>query len=608
VLAFAGSLLVAALAGALCLATSIVVGRARTHSTDPMDPSRRRVLTGVLSVVGLAFVAGGSALGATLRRVVRPDPRPAIEAMAHSLGSEYLELIVRGYHPERSGDLQLVVTPYSTSNYRQESLALLPNDPRSSHAVVWMYGERVPIVVWSPGLVEPRDHDERVTLADLAPTAARLMGFDDFEAPDGLPLPGIGSPATPPKVVVTFVIDGGGWNVLRTWPGAWPQMKRLMQGGATYRNAIAGSFPAVTASTHATIGTGAFPGTHGITGHNVRRGGEPMKAWGAPGVVDPSFLLVPTLADRWTEHTANAGWVGEIGYQVWHVGMLGRGGRPMGDVPVGVYWDQDAGGWRPHHPDRYRLPRRVPPAGRLDELCAAYEPPAPSPYDRWARGRAAMCCFPPIVRYQAELIEATFDSEPIGRDDVTDLLYVNYKAPDYSGHVYNMEDPRQAEVLAAVDRELGGLADMLMERFGEGGFALLVTADHGQCPQIDAHGGVRIDPIQLEEDLKREFGKSVFGLVQAVVPSEIYLNHTALADAGCSAEDIAAFLGDYRYGENLGRYVRPTAIRRDRLRAKSFAAVLPTGFIAELGGRDLGGYGATSYPEADPEGMPGVTW
>jgi hypothetical protein len=610
VIALTGSLVVAILAGLLVLATALALVRNRACNADVPDPSRRRLLGAAVGALGLAFVAGGSTLGATLRRLVRPDPRPALEAMARDLGAEYLELVTRAYHPERSGDLQLLVTPYSTSNYRQESLALLPNDPRTSHAVVWMYGQRVPIIVWAPGLVEPLDNTERVTLADLAPTTARLMGFREFEAADGVPLPGIRSMgSSSPKVIVTFVIDGGGWNVLRTWPHAWPNLKRLMREGATYRNAISGSFPAVTASTHATIGTGAFPRTHGITGHNVRGHGGPVKAWGEAGRVDPSFLLEPTLADRWTARTDDRAWVGEIGYQVWHVGMLGRGGRPMGEVPVGVYWDQDAGGrWAPHHPELYRLPHATPGLDRLDALCASYSPPQPSPYDRWARGKAANCCFPPIVRYQGELIEATLDSEPIGEDDVTDLLYINYKAPDYSGHVYNMEDPRQAEVLGAVDNELQRLADLLMDRFGPGGFALIITADHGQCPLIDAHGGVRIDPIQLEEDLVREFGKSLFGLVQAVVPSEIYLNPRGLFDAGCSAEDVAAFLADYRYSENIGPYVRPAAIRRDRLAAKTFAAVLPTSFIAKLAGHDLGQYGHTRYPEADPGGMPTITW
>jgi hypothetical protein len=609
VVAATGSLVAAIVAGLLVLATAIVVIRDRSGTEAVSDPSRRRFLRTALAGLGLAFVAGGSAIGATIRRLTRPDPRPALEASARDLGAEYLELVVRAYHPDRSGDLQLLVTPFSSSNYEQESRSLMPNDPRSSHAVVWMYGERVPIVVWSPGLVQPRDHDERVTLADLAPTAARLIGFDDYRAADGVALPGIPSPASPPLVVVTFVIDGGGWNVLRRWPDAWPNLKRLMREGATYRDAISGSFPAVTAATHATIGTGAFPRTHGITGHNVRRDGRPVKAWGEPGHIDPSFLLEPTLADRWSRQTDNGAWVGEIGYQVWHVGMLGRGGQPLGEPPVGVFWDENGGGgWKPHNPDLYRLPADAPGVERLDALTAAYTPASPSPYDRWAQGKKAMCCFPPVVRYQGELIEATFDSEPIGGDGVPALLYINYKAPDYSGHVYNMDDPRQAEVLGAVDGEIGRLADLLVERFGAGGFALIVTADHGQCPLIDPSGGVRIDPIQLQEDLEREFGKSVFGLVQSVAPSEVYLSSKALADAGFTSEDVAAFLADYRYGDNIGPYVRPSAVRRDRLQDRTFAAVLPTSFIAELAVRDLRPYGETRYADADPGGVPSITW
>jgi hypothetical protein len=171
-----------------------------------------------------------------------------------------------------------------------------------------------------------------------------------------------------------------------------------------------------------------------------------------------------------------------------------------------------------------------------------------------------------------------------------------------------MDDPRQAEVLGAVDQEIGRLADLLAERFGDGRSVLIVTADHGQCPEIDANGGVRIDPIQLEEDLNAEFGTSVFGLVQMVAPSEVYLNPKALTDSGLSAEDVAAFLADYRYGDNIGPYIRPAAVRRDRLRERSFAAVLPSSYIAELAGTDLARFGATAYDAADPGGMPAVTW
>ena len=598
------SLVLGGAAGLLVLVAVVLAARSRVEE----DPSRRGFLL-TLGGLGLIAVAAGTAVGAAVRRLTRPDPRPALEAMSTDLGSEYLELVTRSYHAERMGDVQLLVTPFSSSNYPQESRSLEPNDPRSSHAVTWMYGERVPIVVWSPGRIEPQDHTKRVTLADLAPTTAALIGFDEFRAEDGRVLPGIPSvtPPVQPRLVVTFVIDGGGWNVLRRWPDAWPNLKRLMREGATYRNAISGSFPAVTAATHATIGTGAFPRTHGITGHNVRRDGGPVKAWGEPGHIDPSFLLEPTLADRWTAWTEDRAWVGEIGYQVWHVGMLGRGGRPMGEAPVGVYWDEDGGGgWRPHHRELYRLPNTTPGLERLDELSAGWDPPPPSPYD--PEGKKAMCCFPPVVRYQGELIEATFDSEPIGQDEIPDLLYLNFKAPDYAGHVYNMDDPRQAEVLAAVDREVGALADLLMERFGDGRSVLIVTADHGQCPEIDANGGVRIDPIQLEEDLNAEFGTGVFGLVQMVAPSEVYLDPKALTDSGLSAEDVAAFLADYRYGDNIGPYIRPAAIQPDRLHERSFAAVLPASYIAELTHTDLARFGVTRYTDADPDGLPAITW
>ena len=199
-----------------------------------------------------------------------------------------------------------------------------------------MYLERIPLVVYGAG-VQPSDSEERVSLADVAPTIAELIGFDGFLdlGREGRPLPGISRQTDRPEIVVTFVIDGGGWNVLQEFPDAWPNLKRLMREGATFRNAIHGSFPAVTASAHATIGTGAFPRTHGITGHNLRDGTKARKAYGELGHAEPGDILVPTLADLWSDATDNRAWVGELGYQIWHLGMLGHGGRGrQGDRPA----------------------------------------------------------------------------------------------------------------------------------------------------------------------------------------------------------------------------------------------------------------------------------
>ena len=607
-MSFRAGMISAVVIGAIVL-IAIVVALARRAATTH-DPGRRRFLLAA-GGLGLASLAGGSALGHWVRRLTRPDPQPAVDAMAADLGADALELVRRAYHPGRMGDLQLVLTPGSTSNYAPESLSLVRRDPRSSHALPWMYLERVPIVVYAPGIVGRGDSVDRITLADVAPTAARLIGFEAFRPADGSPLPGVPRPATSPNLVVTFVIDGGGWNLLTMWPEAWPELRRMMSGGITYRNAIVGSFPAVTASAHATIGTGAFPRTHGITGHNIRDGSAVRKAYGEAGHADPSDILVPTLADRWSAAAEGRAWVGEIGYQVWHIGMLGHGGRPLGRVPVGVYFDEDGSStWRPHNPELYRLPDAVPERSVLDGYVEGY---ASDPQNRVDErfnptGNRSVCCTPPIVRYEGDLVEAAIQAEDVGRHGVPDLLFVNYKAPDYAGHTWNMTSRRTADALSAVDRELGRLRRMLEDRLGPGRFAMVVCGDHGQCPTVELMGGVRLDPIQLQLDIDREFGDAL-GIVESVVPSEVYLDGRALWDAGVTRDDVAAFLRGYRYRDNLGPYVQPSAIDHGRLDERPFAGVLSTDFLDRTVGADLTRFGAGRYVESsDPGGIPPISW
>jgi hypothetical protein len=120
------------------------------------DPSRRRFLVGT-GLGGLAWVAGGAALGRVATTLARPDPVAVQDAAASDLGAEYMELVRRAYHPGRSGDLQLLVSPFNSANYAAESLSLVPQDPRTSHASVWMYLERIPLVVYGPGIVRRSD-------------------------------------------------------------------------------------------------------------------------------------------------------------------------------------------------------------------------------------------------------------------------------------------------------------------------------------------------------------------------------------------------------------------------------------------------------------------
>ena len=87
-----------------------------------------------------------------------------------------------GDRPERSG--QIVVVP-------QEPNFLGSNFP---HSGPWDYLQDVPLLWYGPGVIPALGSVDRpVTIADIAPTEAELLGFD-FDAPDGHALPQIPAP------------------------------------------------------------------------------------------------------------------------------------------------------------------------------------------------------------------------------------------------------------------------------------------------------------------------------------------------------------------------------------------------------------------------------
>jgi hypothetical protein len=600
-----GSVSIALVAG-VCV---VVVGLAmlawasrhpRVLDAGPADASRRRLVW--MGIGGLGALGVGAALGRVVQRAVRPDAIAVQLDAAHDLGSEYLELIRRASNLERSGDLQLLLAPFNSANYSFESMSLSPRDPRTSHASVWMYLERIPLVAYGPGVIAAGDSTERATLADLAPTTASLIGFQDWpDGREGQPLPGLRATGKTPKVVVTFVYDGGGWNVLQAWPDDWPNLKRLMREGANYRNAITGSFPAITACAHATIGTGTFPRGHGITGHNIRADANgARKAYGPPGQADPSDILVPTLADLW--HDATDAWVGQVGYQVWHMGMLGHGGtnRPPDDLPVGVYFDEDgATGWQPHNPALFRVPEGTPSIETLQQQIADFDDPGWD--EAWEQWRTQYCCVPPVAAQQGDVLEAALSEDDVGRNAAS-LLYTTFKSPDYTGHVYGMASKWEGLMLRAVDAELGRLVDLLERRF-PGEYVLFVTADHGQCPLPDSMGGVRLDPIQLASTIEKRFGPGPANVVQYTAPSEVYLDVAALRDAGATTADVAAALRHLTYRENIGPYVPASAVEQDLLDKEEFAAVLSADYIAGVG--DTARFGDSIFTGDDvDQGVP----
>ncbi|MFJ7207891.1 alkaline phosphatase family protein [Streptomyces sp. NPDC098789] len=134
------------------------------------------------------------------------------------------------------------------------------------------------------------------SLADLLPTLAAGQGVPGLTA-------GIAE-LTPADRNCVFLIDGLGWEQIKAHPAEAPFLTSLLGSsrGGTGRPITAG-FPATTATSLASVGTGLPPAAHGLPGYAVRNPatGELMnqlrwKPWTQPKTWQP-YPTVFQLAD-----------------------------------------------------------------------------------------------------------------------------------------------------------------------------------------------------------------------------------------------------------------------------------------------------------------------
>lgn len=458
-----------------------------------------------------------------------------------------------------------------------------------SHSGPWPYLQEVPLLFYGPGVVRrPGTYDRPVTLADVAPTIATLLR-GSFQTGDGRSLGEVarlsgrllGAPR--PRLIVTVVWDGGGWNALRRWPDSWPNLSRLMRQGVAYTGATVGSSPSVTPAVHTTLGTGTFPWVHGITDVPARdETGEVVDVFLRGD--SSRFLQVPAIAERWDEQNRNRPVIGMVGYEPWHLGMIGMGAeRPGGDRDHAVWLNTETNEWITN-PDHYELPAAVADTGGLDldlEALDAADGAVDGAWrdneildqrDRWEET-------PAFIAYHARAMRNLIKDEGYGKDAVTDLLFTNFKQIDRVGHYFNMASEEVKDAIEATDDELGNLVSFLDLEVGAGKWLLIVTADHGQQPSAPAVGGYGIDPNEIERDIDAEFGP----VTRAVWPTQAFLLDDQMRPRDVTAADVAHFLSDYRLEDNAPsdddvEVARDGGLEPD---ARLFAAAVPAALLPE---------------------------
>jgi predicted AlkP superfamily pyrophosphatase or phosphodiesterase len=525
------------------------------------------VLAVALGLVGVGLLRGSE------ENEFRPEAKGEAPAACSDTPRAVLQRIRRGYFPGRSGDVLAVERP--------------PNQFNTRHTTPWPYTQDVPLVLYGPGFIKQGFTSERdTTLADIAPTFAELLEFDGLGERDGRSLNEALLPPDRrngvPRLILTLVWDGGGDNMLEQWPNSWPHLRSLITKSASFEETTVGSSPSITPSTHATLGTGYFPRSHGLTDVPVRRNGKMIDSWEKKS---PRNLKVETLADLWDRANINEPLIGLLARDSWHVGMMGHGSYlEGGDKDISVL---DALGKLEFtsNTEHYSFPSYASSFEGLEEAVQEVDLRDGEADREWLGNPMNMDGgireTPAWSIFQTQRLFEILEAESFGQDDVPDLFFTNYKPTDLAGHTYNLVEPEVKQNLEEQDRQLKAIVDGLDDLVGRDNYVLALTADHGVTPYPEVTGGWSIIMREVQKDLEREFNSAMpkKDLVIANRGYQFFFDKKVLKANNVTFEDISAFIRDYRLHENVTDVDRVPNRYKDRLNERIY--------LTAMSGREL---------------------
>lgn len=187
---------------------------------------------------------------------------------------------------------------------------------------------KVPVLLWGDRIAH-REAPFDAPLSSVAPTMAGAMGFDrpHPEVRSGAALDRIVGPGKPPRLVLMIGIKGLDLADLED-ARRWRALLRLGKEGLL-SDGDPKALPSDSAATLTTVGVGALPSEHGITGSVVRNdNGELVQAWGngSPG------STLATLGDDLLQ-SEPAAMAGMVATSQQDRGLIGDGWYLDGRVP-----------------------------------------------------------------------------------------------------------------------------------------------------------------------------------------------------------------------------------------------------------------------------------
>ena len=454
-------------------------------------------------------------------------------APASAQRQTWLERFARGYFPGRSG--QLFVVP-------RHGVVITDRDPLYAfmHGSPWDYDSRIPLLFHGSPFVRQGRWSTPATQQDIAPTLGAMIGAPTTSTYTGRVLANVAAPPVRrPRVAVVMVLDGMRADYFDRYARLMPTLTRMRREGAWFNQARSTLLPTVTGVGHATIGTGTDPRIHGIVVNNLynRVTGRSQQAYDK---LDPRELMALTLADAWNLATdGRAVIVGHGGAIRATAGLVGRGACLVNGrkVKAASYSTADAG-WETN-PDCYAMPESLKPFNGKRYWTEAGGTWMGHDITTPTKFRASAL----FQRFEAEALLAVVEHESIGADDVTDLVMVNMKGPDYTGHAYGPDSQEIQATLSELDKQLTQLLELLDRKAGKNESVIVVTADHGMPPA--PRDGRRVYPDEIVAAINQKFdpaNKAVVTYYEDAANNQIYIDTGRLSSLGFSLKDVAAIL------------------------------------------------------------------
>ena len=328
-----------------------------------------------------------------------------------------------------------------------------------------------------------------------------------------------------PRLAVLIVIDQLGATTFdnRT-PSASYGIKRMLADGLHVQQLRYQTAPTVTSVGHATLVTGAWPETHGITANEWFDEGLQRPIYStedsryqtlgrdprARDCTSPSLLRVPTLGDSLKAWRAGAKVVAISGKERSAILPGGAAADAVvwidmvnGMFTTSTYYAKEAPTWLEgvNALIAKTVVQGQAPVFSLGSFVSKNPPPhskvgadggIESPYNERFEWQ-------PLFEYaEVDAALAAVKALSMGKDEIPDFLSVSFSGHDFFAHSFGPDSPESEDDFRRVDFQIGRLLDGLDKEVGKGKYVVALTADHGGAQSPDVLKERRLEAGKLD--------------------------------------------------------------------------------------------------------------